>query len=86
MNKTKNKKTTEETKETIKVKQTRKNRTFAPDVVQTVEPVIKQIKSLINHPSEDVLKMLRLELRKAVRETRGVLRSKKTAQETVTAE
>jgi len=56
-------------------------RTFAAEVTAVVNPVMNAVNSFIANPetSEDALKMIRLELRKAVRATRGTIRTRKTS-------
>jgi hypothetical protein len=56
-------------------------RTFAADVTASVSPVMATVNAFIANPetSEDALKMIRLELRKAVRATRGTIRTRKVA-------
>lgn len=56
-------------------------RTFAAEVTAVVNPVMETVNSFIANPStsEDALKMIRLELRKAVRATRGTIRTRKAS-------
>jgi len=56
-------------------------RSFAADVTASVSPVMATVNAFIANPetSEDALKMIRLELRKAVRATRGTIRTRKAS-------
>lgn len=56
-------------------------RTFAAEVTAVVSPVIETVNAFINDPntSEEALKMIRLELRKAVRGTRATLKTRKSS-------
>ena len=56
-------------------------RTFAEAVTAAVNPVMAVVNSFITNPetSEDALKMIRLELRKSVKATRGTIKGRKVA-------
>jgi DNA-binding protein HU-beta len=56
-------------------------RSFAAEVTAAVNPVMNTVNAFISNPetSEDALKMIRLELRKAVRATRGTIRTRKAS-------
>jgi hypothetical protein len=56
-------------------------RSFAAEVTASVSPVMATVNAFIANPetSEDALKMIRLELRKAVRATRGTIRTRKAS-------
>ena len=56
-------------------------RSFAEDVTAAVSPVMATVNAFITNPetSEDALKMIRLELRKAVRSTRGTIKTRKAS-------
>lgn len=56
-------------------------RSFAAEVTASVSPVMATVNAFITNPetSEDALKMIRLELRKAVRATRGTIRTRKAS-------
>lgn len=72
-----------------KVRASRKGitRSFAADVTAAVKPVMANINALITNPatSEDVLKMIRLELRKSVRATRSTINTRKSTVKTPAA-
>lgn len=65
----------------VKERKSRKGitRTFAEDVTAQVSPIINSINAFMSNPevSDEALKMLRLELRKSVRGTRGTLKARK---------
>jgi len=79
--KTTAKKTTE--KPAKKERKSRKGitRSFAAEVTASVNPVMESVNAFITNPatSEDALKMIRLELRKAVRATRSTINTRKSA-------
>ena len=56
-------------------------RTFAEAVTASVNPVMAVVNAFITNPetSEDALKMIRLELRKSVKATRGTIKGRKVA-------
>ncbi len=56
-------------------------RSFAEDVTAAVSPVMATVTAFITNPetSEDALKMIRLELRKAVKATRGTIKTRKVS-------
>lgn len=72
-------------KATVKVKETKENKTRKARVAtEKVSPVIASITGLINDPNTSVedLKSLRLYLRKAVKDTRKVVNTRKVSTST----